>query len=78
MKIRHYAQPLKTLVKSNIEVNLWEIVVALISGLFAYLGYKANLAIILFPMLAVSFICLVGLLVSLYHEITELINKSDI
>jgi len=75
LKMRHYAQPLKTIAKSSFEANLWEVVVALISGLFAYLGYKSNLAIILFPMAAVCFICVFGLLISVYHEIIELLNK---
>jgi len=73
--MRHYVQPLKTIAKSSFEANLWEVVVALISGLFAYLGYKANLAILLFPMAAVCFICVFGLLISLYLEIVELLNK---
>jgi len=75
LKMRHYVQPLKTIAKSSFEANLWEVVVALISGLFAYLGYKANLAILLFPMAAVCFICVFGLLISLYLEIVELLNK---
>jgi Na+/H+ antiporter NhaC len=74
--MRHYIQPIKTFARSSFEANIWEVVVALISGMFAYLGYKANLAILLFPMATVSFICMVGLLTSVYHEIKELLNKS--
>gem|GEM_PF-1913305 len=80
MKMRYYIQPLKKLAKSSFEGRLWEIVVAIISGMFAYKGYQAKLALLLFPMGAVCFICIAGLTTSLFFWIRERLsthNTSD-
>lgn len=71
MKMRYYIQPLKKFAKSSFEGRLWEVVVALISAIFSYQGFKANLAIVAFPMAGVCFICVVGLLTSIYFNIKE-------
>ncbi|MBO9492030.1 hypothetical protein J7384_16840 [Endozoicomonas sp. G2_1] len=75
MKMRYTFQPLKQFATSSFEGKLWKVVVGVISGLFAYKGYQANVAIILFPMAGVCLVCIVGLLTSMYFSVLELFNK---
>ncbi|WP_426357716.1 hypothetical protein ACPUVO_14835 [Pseudocolwellia sp. HL-MZ19] len=74
MKVNFYVKPLKTIASNTFETNAWELVVAFISAVFAYVSYKGSFGLVFFPMLAVSILCIVSVLVTLFYSIIEIIN----
>ncbi|NMP29927.1 hypothetical protein HII17_00010 [Thalassotalea sp. M1531] len=73
MKIKHYAQPLKTLAKSSIENVILEIAVAIVSGTLSLASYKTGFGILFFPMFAVFCLCMLGISLSITLAIKEYI-----
>jgi len=74
LKIKHYAQPLKTIAKSAIENFLWELAVLFISGVLSYVSYQTGFGILFFPMLAVFCIALFSILVTVFFQVKERIS----
>lgn len=71
LKVHHYTQALKNVAKSGFEEKLWEVVVGLIGGVMSYKGFQAGVALIAFPMAAVSFICITSIFIGFYYAIKE-------
>jgi hypothetical protein len=71
LKIKHYAQPLKTIAKSTVENFLWELAVLFISGVLSYVSYQTGFGILFFPMLAVFCIALFSILITAFFQLKE-------
>jgi hypothetical protein len=75
LKIKHYAQPLKTIASSAFDSCGWEIAVAFISGVFCYSSYSTGFGILFFPMFAVFCLSVFSMLLNVFFAIKENINE---
>jgi hypothetical protein len=75
LKIKHYAQPLKTIASSAFDNCGWEIVVAFVSGIFCYASYSTGFGILFFPMFAVFCLTVLSMLLNVFFAIKECLSE---
>ncbi|MBO9492048.1 hypothetical protein J7384_16930 [Endozoicomonas sp. G2_1] len=69
MKIKHYAKPLKIFANTEFENLIWQLSVALISGVMSFASFKTGFGILFFPMFAVFCIATLGILIDVFFAI---------
>ncbi len=71
MKLRHYAQPVSTNIHTKFETLILELIIGVICGVYAYMGYGVQVGQLFFPCLIVSIICFSLAFYTIYQIISD-------
>jgi len=76
-KVRPYVQPVNANIRTGLEGFMLELLVCVICGVFAYIGYEIKVALLMVPCGVVSLLCLIGPLSNLYFLITDTLKMNQ-